>query len=204
MLLELENMEKSDVYHVLTQVVVPRPVAWVLSSNDQGSLNLAPFSYFSAVCSDPPLIMLSIGSKPDSSPKDTYANIVDTEKFVIHIAGSDLATKVTHSSVTLPRGESEIELCDLETVEVEGFTLPRVVGPKIAMSCSLYQQQEIGNAPQRLIFGRIEKIWLDDAVVEMEQQGRPKIDAALVDPLARLGGSDYQTFGDVVTVPRPA
>ncbi|WP_415886061.1 hypothetical protein ACMXYO_15645 [Neptuniibacter sp. QD37_6] len=56
MLLELENMEKSDVYHALTQVVVPRPVAWVLSSNQQGALNLAPFSYFSAVCSDPPLI----------------------------------------------------------------------------------------------------------------------------------------------------
>ena len=204
MLLELENMEKSDVYSALTQVIVPRPVAWVLSEDNEGALNLAPFSYFSAVSSDPPLIMLSIGSKPDGSPKDTYANIMDTQKFVIHIAGSDMATKVTQSSKTLPRGESEIGFCDLETTFEEGFSLPRVVGPKIALSCSLYQQQDIGNAPQHLVFGQIEKIWLDDAVVEKDQQGRTVVNAAAVEPLSRLGGSDYQLFGEVLTVPRPA
>lgn len=203
MLLELENMEKSDVYRALTQVVVPRPVAWVLSEDDEGALNLAPFSYFSAVSSDPPLIMLSIGSKPDGSPKDTYANIMDTQKFVIHIAGSELASKVTQSASTLPRGESEIALCDLETTSEEGFNLPRVIGPKIAMSCSLYQQQDIGNAPQHLVFGQIEKIWLDDSVVEKDQQERLVINAAAVEPLSRLGGSAYQLFGEILTVLRP-
>ena len=141
MILQMSEMSKLQAYHTLTQVVIPRPVAWVLSENDSGSLNLAPFSYFSAVCSDPPVIMISIGpAKPDGSEKDTYRNIMQKKEFVIHIAGSDLANNVTQSAASLPHGESEIEHCGLATTEFEGFSLPRVEGPQIALACSLYQQ----------------------------------------------------------------
>lgn len=204
MILDLAAMDKLTAYHTLTQVVIPRPVAWVLSDNGEESYNLAPFSYFSAVCSDPPVIMFSVGaSKPDGSEKDTYVNIMKSERFVIHIAGSDLVQEVTQSGASLPHGESELERCKLETTAFEGFGLPRVVGPKIAMACTLYQHQDIGNSNQHLIFGQIEKIWLDDSVVAEDEKGRLKVNADAVDPIARLGGLEYVTFGEIVSVPRP-
>lgn len=204
MILDLLSMEKAAVYHTLTQVIIPRPVAWILSENTQGDYNLAPFSYFSAVCSDPAVIMVSIGAKkPDGTEKDTYKNIIEKERFVIHIAGSDLAQEVTDSSASLSYGESELERCNLETVAFEGVELPRVIGPKIALACTLYQQQDIGNSNQHLIFGQIEKIWLDDSVVLEDEKGRLKVDAQRVDPIARLGGIDYETFGEILSIPRP-
>lgn len=205
MILDMSDMNKLQAYHTLTQVVVPRPVAWVLSENESSELNLAPYSYFSAVCSDPPVVMISVGpAKPDGSEKDTYRNILSKKKFVIHIAGSDMAHAVTQSSASLDHGVSEVERCGLELDEFEGFSLPRVKGPAIALACSLYQHQDIGNNNQHLIFGEIEKIWLDDSVVSEDEKGRMKIDAAKVDPLSRLGGTEYQTFGEILSVPRPA
>ena len=205
MIIEMSELSKLQAYHTLTQVVVPRPVAWVLSENETGELNLAPYSYFSAVCSDPPVIMISVGpAKPDGSEKDTYRNIMSKKQFVIHIAGSDMANEVTQSSASLDHGVSEVEHCGLELETIEGFSLPRVKGPKIALACSLYQQQDIGNNNQHLIFGEIEKIWVDDAVVTTDDKGRAKIDAVKVDPLGRLGGTEYETFGQVLSVPRPA
>ncbi|EAR61451.1 flavin reductase family protein [Neptuniibacter caesariensis] len=205
MIIEMSELSKLQAYHTLTQVVVPRPVAWVLSENETGELNLAPYSYFSAVCSDPPVIMISVGpAKPDGSEKDTYRNIMSKKQFVIHIAGSDMANEVTQSSASLDHGISEVEHCGLELETIEGFSLPRVKGPKIALACSLYQQQDIGNNNQHLIFGEIEKIWVDDAVVTTDDKGRAKIDAVKVDPLGRLGGTEYETFGQVLSVPRPA
>lgn len=203
MFLDLESMSKNAVYHTLTQVVVPRPVAWVLSENADSGYNLAPFSYFSVVCSDPAVLMLSIGNKPDGSVKDTYLNITERQHFVVHIAGSEMAAEVTQSSAVLPEGESELNLCGLDTVPVEGFKLPRVAGPRIAMACELYQTQDIGRSQQHLVFGEIKSVWLDDAAVTEDAKGRMKVNTAAVDPLGRLGGSEYVTMGSVLDIPRP-
>ena len=71
MILDLSALQPAQVYFQMIQTLVPRPIAWVLSEIENDKYNLAPFSYFNAVCSDPPLIMLSVGKKPDGSFKDT-------------------------------------------------------------------------------------------------------------------------------------
>ncbi len=204
MVLDLDLMSMNSVYHVLTQIIIPRPVAWVLTEHQNGKYNLAPFSYFSAVCADPPIMMISVGKKPDGSEKDTYQNIIERGNFVIHIASSDLAGVVTKSSAVLEQGKSEVDLCDLETVDVEGFSLPRVIGPKVAMSCRLYEEKTLGNNGQHLIFGVIEKVWLDERVAVTNEKGRLEVSAAAVDPISRLGGNEYATLGDVLNIPRPS
>ncbi len=203
MFLDLDLMSDNSVYHTLTQIIIPRPVAWVLTEHRNGEYNLAPFSYFSAVCSDPPIMMISVGKKPDGGEKDTYRNIKEREKFVIHIANSELAGQVTKSASVLGAGESEIDLCGLNTESVEGFSLPRVLGPKIAMYCRFYEEKKMGNNDQHLVFGLIEKIWLDDDIVLQAPGGRLKIDASRVDPIGRLGGNEYTTFGKILDIPRP-
>ncbi|MDO6453898.1 flavin reductase family protein [Neptunomonas phycophila] len=203
MLLDFSTLSKSAVYHTLTQVVIPRPVAWVLSEHENGELNLAPFSYFAPVCSEPPLIMISVGYKPDGTPKDTCVNIQEHGHFVVHIASSDLAGVMTQTSAVLPAGESEVSKSGLETTDFEGFSLPRVLGPSVAMACMCYKIDTIGPGNQNLIFGQVERVWVDDQVVEVSDSGRINIGAKAIDPLGRMGGGEYSTLGEVIDIPRP-
>lgn len=203
MIIPLDTLSPAKVYFTMIQTLIPRPVAWVISENPDQSLNLAPFSYFNAICSDPPLVMLSIGLKPDGSPKDTRLNIETARDFVIHIAHRELAPLVTQTSATLPRGDSELERSGLETCEFAGSRLPRLEDCRIAYACKLHQLQEIGNAPQALIIGEVIQVYIDDEVIEQDARGRTRILADKIDPIGRLGGGEYCTFGGVINIPRP-
>ncbi len=201
--IDLSKLSADQVYGTMIQSVVPRPVAWVLSLNANGRYNLAPFSYFNAVCSEPPLVMLSIGKKPDGSEKDTRVNIRDRKDFVIHIAHRELAEAVTATSASLPAGESELEAQGLDTVAFEGSSLPRLCACRIAFACELFDFRELGPRGQALILGRVKRLFVDDSVVTTGAKGRIKLAADRVDPIGRLGGSEYVTFGQVLDIPRP-
>ena len=200
--IDFSKLSANQAYFTMTQAVLPRPVAWVLSEHANGEHNLAPFSYFSAVCSDPPLIMLSIGHKPDGSLKDTYRNIVERNHFVVHLAHSGQAEQVTRTAKVLPEGESEVGLAGLSLVPFANSPLPRVEGARIAMDCELYEVKEMGNAPQFLVFGRVKNLFVDDCAITRDEKGRMKIAADKVDPIGRLGGSEYVTFGEIISIER--
>lgn len=202
MIIDLTKMSQNQVYHTMTQVIVPRPIAWVLSEHENEKLNLAPFSFFNAVCSNPPVVMLSIGRKPDGSDKDTFRNIVERKQFVIHLAHSDLAPQVTKTAKVLAGGESELDLVGMDVVSFDGFKLPRLKDARIALGCDLYKLDAIGDSGQNLVFGRLMRIWVDDQVVGADSRGRTKINANALDPLGRLGGDEYVTSGEILSVPR--
>ena len=203
MFLDLKDQSPAQIYHSMTQTLIPRPVAWVLSENPDGNYNLAPFSYFTAVTSDPPLILISVGKKPDGELKDTRSNILARRHFTVHIGHSAQAEAMTESARTLPHGESELDTTELQTVPFEGSPVPRLQDCRIAMACELYQVQEIGPKAQALIFAQVHRIYVDDDVVEVDDQGRFRVDALKVDPLARLGANEYATLGQLLYVPRP-
>jgi flavin reductase (DIM6/NTAB) family NADH-FMN oxidoreductase RutF len=187
----------------MIQTLVPRPIAWVLSENSEGRYNLAPFSYFNAVCSNPPLMMISVGKKPDGSHKDTRANIEARQHFVIHIPGRNQLEAMNQSSATLPAEVSEVDELNLETVTFEGFSLPRLKHSRVAFGCQCYQIHEIGETQQSMILGRVSHLYIDDAVIAMDRKGRFKLDTAKLDPIARLGASEYMACGEVITLKRP-
>ena len=201
--IDLEGLSAGAVYQHLVQTVIPRPVAWVLSENRNGSYNLAPFSYFNAVCSDPPLVLLSIGRKPDGTPKDTRANIEQRRHFVVHIAHRELVDVVNASSATLPADVSEVERLGLVTVSWPGSALPRLADCRIALACRLFDIRELGPEGQALILGRVQRVYWDDAVCIRDAQGRLKVDVARADPLARLGIDEYLFTGEVHRLRRP-
>lgn len=205
MLIDLEGMNPTDAYHILTQTVIPRPVAWVLSENPEGDYNLAPFSFFTPITSNPPLLMFSVGKKPtDGASKDTRVNIEERKHFVVHIAHRGLAEAVTETSRTLPHGESELKNLDLAFEEFEGFSLPRLRDCHVAFACELHEVKEIGGAPQSLVFGKILRVWVADHAAGYDDKNRLTFDGSAIDPLGRLGGSEYVAFGDVIKVPRPS
>lgn len=204
MYLDLSTISPGQVYASLIQTILPRPIAWVLTQNDNDSLNLAPFSFFNAVCSDPPLIMLSIGKKPNHANKDTAVNIERQAQFVIHIPHQELAEAVTQSSASFEYGESELQHLKLATTPFEGFALPRLATCRVAFACSLFEIREIGNAHQTMILGRVERMYIDDSITDEDAKGRLRVGAEKLDPLGRLGGSEYTTMGTILNIPRPA
>jgi len=201
--IDFQRLNPSQIYFHMTQTLIPRPIAWVLSENADGGFNLAPFSYFNAVCSDPPLIMLSIGKKPDGSFKDTRVNIEQRGHFVVHIPRRDQAELVTASSATLDAGDSEVEMLDLETLPFDGSGLPRLADCAVAYACEAWEIREIGGVPQSLILGRVNRLYLDDGLAGQDGKGRLLVDTAKLDPLGRLGPDRYLVGGDVIRVKRP-
>jgi flavin reductase (DIM6/NTAB) family NADH-FMN oxidoreductase RutF len=103
MFIDFGDMTPQQIYFTLTQTVIPRPIAWVLSENANASFNLAPFSYFNAISSNPPLVMISAGMKPEGGAKDTRDNIRDRHDFVIHIVSLDQLDAMNASSAKSTR-----------------------------------------------------------------------------------------------------
>lgn len=207
MIIDPTTLNPNRLYHTMIQTIIPRPIAWVLSDNGLGmghadNFNLAPFSYFAPVSSEPPVLMVSIGKKADGSPKDTRCNILERKHFVVHMADSSQAEAVTASSATWPHGQSEVRQLGLGLIEFPGFSLPRLAGCRIAYGCELMDVKEIGPLPQAVIFGQVKQIYIADELVE-ESQGRAGFPVTRIDPLGRLGGDEYWVDGRVVTVKRP-
>ncbi|AIW18680.1 flavin reductase family protein [Vibrio coralliilyticus] len=200
--IDASTLAPTQIYHLMTQTVIPRPIAWVLTESGEADYNLAPFSYFTPVSSNPPLLMFSVGKKPTGEIKDTTRNVLETGRMVVHIANADLAEQVTQTSATLPHGESEVALAALELIDFEGFELPRIKDCPIAFGCKLFEVKEIGETPQSLIFAQIEDIYIAPEVIG-DNQERLVVDALKVNPLSRLGGSQYANLDQTFTVARP-
>lgn len=201
MIIDFSTISPAASYALLTQAVVPRPVAWMLTENDSGSFNLAPFSYFNIVSARPPILMVSIGRKPDGQDKDTRHNLEQRSDCVIHIAHRELAESVTASSATLERDESEIDVLELETVEWSGSRLPRLKSCRLACEARLIDEKQVHQ--QWVAFLELKRLYLDEQIIAEDAKGRLRIDAASLDPLARLGGGEYLLAGDIVDIPRP-
>jgi len=217
----------------MVQTIIPRPIAWVLTRNDnlersnqasvnmsdednrkirneridRDGFNLAPYSFFTGICSDPPLVMISAGKKPNGTEqgkrKDTAYNIQNNGLAVIHLASSNQLQEVNDSAATLDYGDSELKKLSLDVTPIDGFELPRLSDSKIALACKLYKIDEIGNTPQAVIYLEIVSLFVDDELLLDNEQNRMIIDSKRLDPLARLGGSNYSALGDVLSVNRP-
>ncbi len=205
MLINLSELQTPNVYFTMTQTVLPRPIAWVLSENQDGSLNLAPFSYFNAVCSDPPLVMISVGLQDDGTFKDTLRNALERPELVIHIASCEQLADLNLSSATLPPGVSEIKEGNLELTGVDQFRLPRLTGCKVAFMSHVHKIEQIGtHNQQHLIFAEIDSVYVSDECVQHDHKNRLSILADQIQPLSRLGANAYASFGEVITANRPS
>jgi flavin reductase (DIM6/NTAB) family NADH-FMN oxidoreductase RutF len=208
MQLNFSEYSSSERYHLMTQTIIPRPIAWVLTESNigvdnQSIYNLAPFSYFTAISSDPAILMISLAKKPNNEIKDTLTNVLKNKKMVIHIASEDQAELVTQTAASLPYGESELKDTALTTTDFEGFSLPRLSQCNIAYGCELYEIKEIGDIPQTLIFVEVKQLYINEKVLKTDNPERINIAADKVKPLARLGGGEYASITAPFSYKRP-
>jgi flavin reductase (DIM6/NTAB) family NADH-FMN oxidoreductase RutF len=126
----------------MSQSVVPRPIAWVVSES-AGRVNVAPFSYFTPLSSQPPVVALSVGHKKDGTPKDTLYNLTATRKATICTVSEAHLKKMHLSGTSHPIEESEAAVYDIPTERVRADYPPIITGCDSALFCTLYQTVDL-------------------------------------------------------------
>lgn len=187
-------------YHFLTSAVAPRPIAWVTTVDPgTGVVNAAPFSWFNAVCSEPPMVMLAIQQRPDGTRKDTLRNILASREFVVNVATSAAAEAMVQSSGDYAPDVSEVDALGLPTVPSRAVRPPRLAQSPVHLECRLAQAIPLGVGKTTLVLGEVVHIAADDGVLDE----RGNVDPAKVTLVARLGGSSYVDTQRVFTLRRP-
>jgi flavin reductase (DIM6/NTAB) family NADH-FMN oxidoreductase RutF len=188
------RFDVETVYKLLVGAVVPRPIAWVTTRAESGKVNLAPFSCFTFVSSDPPMVAISVG-RLRGELKDTARNIARDGEFVVHIADESQVALVHQSSVEYPEEVSEVAQLGLELVPGRRVATPRLAAPPVAMECRHAQTVEFGRLRAQLIVGEVLTFHIEESLY---RDG--KIDATRFRPIARLGGPRYARLGEIVTL----
>ena len=131
-------------YKLLSNLVMPRPIAWVTSLNQTGVVNLAPFSLFNKVSDDPLYIIISIGLNANGQPKDTARNIQDNGEFVVNMVTEELLDAMNVSAAAFPPDLSELEATGLNTAPCIHIKTPRVAQAQVSLECKLFSAQALG------------------------------------------------------------
>ena len=190
-------------HNPLKAIVSPRPIAWVSSRGADGSINLAPYSFFNAVSEDPAMLFFSAAVLAGGQRKDSLRNIEETGEFTVNVVGEAQFDAMNISSGNFPYGDNEFIHAGLEMVASETVATPRVGGAAAAMECKLHDTIQLPrNSDDRgyvMVIGTITGIHVDDDVVV---DGKIAYDRFV--PVSRLGYRDYGRVTDVFEAARPS
>ncbi len=184
---EFSNMAPAERYRLLVNTVTPRPIAWVVSRNEDGLLNCAPYSFFNVLGSDPPLCVLGIGQRAEGDPKDTARNILATGEYTINLVKSADARAMVDSGVDAPRDVSELDVLGIETKPADHVSVPLIASAPVSLECRLWKPIDTGGN-FHIMLGEIVAIHIDDEFLSGPPE-RPRIDGAALDLIGRSHGS---------------
>ena len=189
-------------YHFLTSAVMPRPVAWVTTLDPAtGVVNAAPFSWFNAVCAEPPMLMLAIQRRKDGTPKDTLRNLRAGRECVVNVAPKALVHEMVQSSGDYPPDVSEVEALGLATAPSRRVRPPRLAASPVHFECRLEREVPLGPVQATsLVLLEVVHYAAQDGVLD----ARGNVDPDRLTLVARMGGSEYADTARHFTVKRPA
>lgn len=196
------TLPHQSIYKILTGSVLPRPIGWISSIDLDGRPNLAPFSFFNAVCSNPPTVLFCSSIRgSDGKTKDTLNNVRATSEFVVNIVTEELLQAMNASSIEAPSDFNEFDYAGLTLAPSVVVKPPRVAESPIHFECKLREIIEIGNEPGggSIVIGTIVHIHADNGVMI----GEDKINLTALKPIGRLMGSGYCRVTDLIEIERP-
>ena len=188
-----------SIYKLLIGCVVPRPIAWVSSLSADMIPNLAPFSFFMAVCNDPPTLAFSSGRRAGHK-KDTVQNIEHTQDFVVNLVDDALAEQMNLTSREYPQEVDEFALTGLTAAPGVKVKAPRVAEAPISMECRVVQILPVGHGPHSLVLGEIVYFHIRD---DLYNPNTGRIDMHRLHPVGRLAGNFYTHVHDIFEMKRP-
>ena len=187
-----------QVYKILIGSVVPRPIGFISTVSVDGKLNLAPFSFFNAVCGDPPIVAFAASFR--NPRKDSYVNIKSTGEFVVNIVNEEIAQNMNLTSGEYPHGHDEFEISGLTPIASDLVNAPRVAESPVNMECKLRQIIDFSEKPHgaSLVLGEVIRFHVDDWIVHDY-----KIDPDKLRAIGRMGGNEYTRTRDRFEMIRP-
>jgi flavin reductase (DIM6/NTAB) family NADH-FMN oxidoreductase RutF len=195
MLINYQNKTLGERYQLMAQTIVPRPIAWIVTQNSNGVINIAPFSYFMGLSSNPPTMIVSIGHKSDGSEKDTLKNIRENKKCTICMVDEKLLEKMHFSSKELDASISEAEEFNIHTKNIVDSFPPMIEGTPSAFFCEFHQEIELKDSKTIPLVVEIKEQYISDAIIT--DKDKITFDYA---PVARVGKS-YALLGKKITPP---
>ena len=207
LVLELDpaRLETQERYKLLIGGVVPRPIAWVSTISPGGDLNVAPFSFFSAVGSDPMLLSFCPANRADGREKDTLRNAAPVEEggvgeFVVNVVGEASAVRMAVTAENLPPEESEFDLAGLTSVPSARVRPPRIAGVPLSFECRTLRVLRFRpGAPSgsNMVLGEVVHVYAEDGLLDE----RFRVDPARLQAIGRMGGRGYTRTRDRFELP---
>ncbi|ASU84317.1 flavin reductase family protein [Nocardiopsis gilva YIM 90087] len=185
-----EDLPGRAFYRLLTAVVVPRPIAWISTTSAAGVDNLAPHSFFTISCVEPPIVQFtSVGRK------DHLRNIEETGEFVVNFAPERLQREINATATDYPPEVSEFDAVGVAREPSSVVKPPRVASSPVALECRLHSTMLLGDST--VVFGRVVHAAVEDEVLV---DGHPEI--SRLHPIARLGKDEWGAMGEITSLPR--
>ena len=200
--LPMQHKQAGLPFNPLKAIVSPRPIGWISSKGADGSINLAPYSFFNAISENPAMVIFSADCSDRDHRKDSLRNVEETGEFVVNIVGQAQVDAMNISSQSFAYGENEFLHAGLEMIESETVQPPRIGGVPAALECRLYQTMPLprddAGRGYVMVMGTVTGIYVDDALVK-----DGKLDYTAYTPISRLGYRDYGRITDIFQVARP-
>lgn len=187
-----------DAYRLASSIVVPRPIAWVSTVGLNGSVNLAPFSFFNLVASRPPVIAVSFSPRAGVE-KHTLRNCRETGEFVVNVVDNDLAEAMNLTSKNCEYGVNEFDIANLEQAPSVAVRPPRVARAPAALEAKVTQIIPVEGTTSVMVLGLVVRVHVREGLLGPDLT----VDPELLRPVGRLGRSEYATLGEVFSMARP-
>ncbi len=194
------QLDRAGRYQLLTSLVVPRPIGWISTWNEGGQANVAPYSYFAALCATPMLVGVSVGVR-SAGPKDTLRNARERGAFCVNVVSRSHLEAMNATSGDYPPDVSEFEVAGLEAVRAEAVDAPFVASAPAVLECAVEREVELPGGSNVLVIGRVELVRLCEGLRLID--GTHCVDTRSLDPVGRLWGGGYVSGGDITVIPRP-
>ena len=189
-----KELDEQLIYKLLSGSVVPRPIAWLTTQNEEGLVNVAPFSFFNVASANPPLLSVAF-----TGEKDSYLNLRTTKEAVVHLINSDTVILMNQTAAKLAANESEAEKFALDLEPSQIVNVPSLVKSRVRFETQLYQDISLGREGHLVLLEVVSLSFTDD-VIDTEKF---YIDIEALGPIARLAGNDNAKLGENFKIERP-
>lgn len=195
-----EVLSQKENYKLLIGSIIPRPIALVTTESDDNVLNIAPFSFFNVVSSDPPILAIAV-QRVNGEMKDTARNIIQNKEAVVHIVDTDNVRDANQTAALLSHEESELERTNFETVDSVEVSVKGLKQSKVRFEAVLYDDiviEKDGQPISDLLLLEVKYYHFDERIYNDGYINKEELNA-----VSRLAGNDYAEIGHTFTIERP-
>ena len=199
--LDPKDLTQRENYKLLIGSIIPRPVAVVSTQSADGIVNIAPFSFFNIVSSEPVILSLAIQRK-EGELKDTVRNLLATKEAVVHILDQTNVQEANKTAALLPADQSELTVSEFTTTTSKTIAVPGLNEASVRLETILHQHVPIKKDQQTTADLLLLEVVGYQIAEDVYQDG--KIDPRALQAVSRLAGNSYATIGEIFDIKRPS